>query len=113
MNSIELADAAGIARILNKSEIARFCLKDPPVFIKVNRKRLGIEDGTYTVKCGDDFVQDASTLEALLEFLNLGVVSTGETFEVTARNIIRCKRADGSCIYYDLIRDYLLRDYRI
>jgi hypothetical protein len=110
MNSIELADAAGIARILNKSEIARFCLKDPPVFIKVNRRQSGIEKGTYTVVRShgsfSNFVRDASTLEALLEFLSFGVVSTGETFEVTARNMIKCKRADGSCIYYDLHRDY-------
>lgn len=97
---------ARTARFLNKSEIAHLGLEAPPVFIKVNRKRLGIEDGTYTVKCGDDFVQDASTLEALIEFLSFSVVSTGETFEVPACNRITCTRSDGSEITYDLHRDY-------
>jgi len=98
-----------MARFLASEEFEHLMLKAPPAFIEVNLAQIGIRPGTYNVQRDGDFIphQDASTLGALLEFLSFGVsqVSTDETFEVPACNLVKCTRADGSIVSYDLYRD--------
>lgn len=96
------------ARCLNVDEFAHFGLEVPLAFVQVNLEQVGISTGTYNVQRGYDFVrlEDATTLQALLEFLSgVSQVSTGDTFNVPARNLVKCMQADGSVVSYNLHRD--------
>lgn len=101
-------DSDSAAHCLGGAEIAHLDLEYLLAFIQVILAQVGIEKGVYNVRRGDDFVrqEDASTLQALLEFLSgVSQVSTGETFKVRARNLIECMQADGSVVFYELHRD--------
>ncbi len=109
MNPVELEQADRVARFLSNEEIDHLGLEAPRAFIEVIRNQTGFDSGVYVIQRNGEFVpfKEASTLEGLLEFLSFGrpVVSTGESFQVQAKNLIICTRADGCVVSYDLYRD--------